>query len=67
MEIASHLAIPYFKRLKKVFFCSQQYSQGKYWCFTQFNRGMTGWQLLIFFICLHSQLSSIHSIISTDV
>lgn len=28
MEIASHLAIPYFKRLKKVFFCSQQYSQG---------------------------------------
>ena len=37
------------------------------WCFTQFSTGMAGWLLLIFLICLHNQLSSIHSIISTDV
>ena len=35
----------------------------KDWCFTQFSTGMAGWLLLIFFICLHNQLSSIHSII----
>ena len=40
---------------------------GKDWCFTQFSTGMAGWLLLIFLICLHNQLSSIHSIISTDV
>ena len=40
---------------------------GKDWCFTQFSKRMTGWLLLILFICLHNQLSSIHSIISTDV
>ena len=40
---------------------------GKDWCFTQFSTGMAGWLLLIFFISLHNQLSSIHSIISTDV
>ena len=34
----------------------------KDWCFTQFSTGMAGWLLLIFFICLHNQLSSIHSI-----
>ena len=27
-------------------------------------QGMAGWLLLIFFICLHNQLSSIHSIIA---
>ena len=27
-------------------------------------QGMTGWLLLIFFVCLHNQLSSIHSIIT---
>ena len=37
---------------------------GKDWCFTQFSTGMAGWLFLIFFICLHNQLSSIHSIIS---
>ena len=40
---------------------------GKDWCFTQFSTAMAGWLLLIFLICLHNQLSSIHSIISTDV
>ena len=35
--------------------------------FTQFSTGMAGWLLLIFLICLHNQLSSIYSIISTDV
>ena len=40
---------------------------GKDWCFTQFSKGMVGWLLLIFLICLHNKLSSIHSIISTDV
>ena len=40
---------------------------GKDWCFTHFSTGMTGWMLLIFFICLHNQLNSIHSIISIDV
>ena len=40
---------------------------GKDWCFTQFSTGMAGWLLLIFLICLHNQLSSIYSIISTDV
>ena len=40
---------------------------GKDWCFTRFSTEMTGWLLLIFFICLHSQLSSLHSIIGTDV
>ena len=39
----------------------------KDWCFTQFSTGMAGWLLLIFLICLHNHLSSIHSIISTDV
>ena len=36
----------------------------KDWCFTQFRTGMAGWLILIFFICLHNQLSSIHSIIA---
>ena len=40
---------------------------GKAWCFTQFSTGIAGWLLLIFLICLHRQLSPIHSIISTDV
>ena len=40
---------------------------GKDWCFTQFSTGMAVWLLLIFLICLHNQLSSIHSIISTEV
>ena len=40
---------------------------GKGWCFTQFSTGMAGWLLLIFFTCLHNQLSSRHSIVSTDV
>ena len=40
---------------------------GKGWCFTQFITEMAGWLLLIFLICLHNQLSSIHSIISADV
>ena len=40
---------------------------GKDWCFTQFSTAMAGWLLLIFSISLHNQLSSIHSIISTDV
>ena len=40
---------------------------GKDWSFSQFSTGMAGWLLLIFLICLHNQLSSIHSIISTDV
>ena len=40
---------------------------GKDWCFTQFSTGMAGWLLLVFLICLHNQLSSVHSIISTDV
>ena len=41
---------------------------GKDWCFsTQFSTGMAGWLLLIFLIYLHNRLSSIHSIISTDV
>ena len=35
---------------------------GKEWCFTQFGTGMAGWLILIFSICLHSQLSSIHSL-----
>ena len=38
---------------------------GKDWRFTQFSTGIAGWLHLIFFICLHNQLSSIHSIIST--
>ena len=40
---------------------------GKDWCLTQFITEMAGWLLLIFSICLHNQLSSIHSIISSDV
>ena len=39
----------------------------KGWCFTLFSTETAGWLLLIFLICLHNQLSSIHSIISTDV
>ena len=35
--------------------------------FHSFSTRMTGWLLLIFFICLHNQLSSIHSIIFADV
>ena len=31
-------------------------------CFTQFSTRMAGWLFLIFFIYLHNQLSSIHSI-----
>ena len=31
-------------------------------CFTQFSTRMAAWLLLIFFICLHNQLSPIHSI-----
>ena len=40
---------------------------GKDRCFTQFSTGVAGWLLLIFFICLDNQLSSIYSIISTVV
>ena len=40
---------------------------GKDCCFTQFSTGMAGWLLLTFFICLHNQLRSIQSIISTVV
>ena len=40
---------------------------GKDWCFTQFSTRMAGQLLLIFFICLHNQLSFINSMISTDV
>ena len=40
---------------------------GKDWCLTQFSTGMAGSLLLIFFICLRNQLSSMHSIISTNV
>ena len=36
-------------------------------CFIQFSTGKACWLLLIFFICLHNQLSFIHSIISTVV
>ena len=32
--------------------------------FTQFSTGMAGWLLLTFFICLHNELSSIHSTIT---
>ena len=35
--------------------------RGKDWCFTQFSTEMAGWLLLIFFICLYNQLSSITS------
>ena len=41
--------------------------RGKDWFFTQFSTGMAGWLLLIFLICLHNPLSSIHFIISADV
>ena len=34
---------------------------------SQFSTGMAGLLLPIFFICLRNQLSSIHSIVSTDV
>ena len=40
---------------------------GKDRCFTQFSTGVAGWLLLIFLTCLHNQLSSIHSIISTEI
>ena len=40
---------------------------GKDWCLTQFSTWIAGSLLLIFLICLHNQLSSMHSIISTDV
>ena len=40
--------------------------RGKDWCFTQFSTGIAAW-LLLFLIWLLNQLSSIHSIISTDV
>ena len=33
-------------------------------CFTQFSTRMAPWLLLTFFVCLHNQLSSIHSIIT---
>ena len=39
-------------------------------CFTLFSTKMAAWLLLIFFVCLHNQLSSIHFITrikSTDV
>ena len=51
------------------YFCKKYLTTltGKDWCFTQFSTGMAGWLLLIFLICLHNQLSSIHSIIGTDV
>ena len=39
----------------------------KDWWFTQFSTETAGWLLLIFLICLHNQLSSIYSIISTNV
>ena len=32
-------------------------------CFNKFSTRMAAWQLLSFFICLHNQLSSTHSII----
>ena len=32
-------------------------------CFTQFSTKMAAWLFPTFFICLHSQLSSIHPII----
>ena len=35
---------------------------GKNCCFPQFSTRMTAWLLLTFFICLHIQLSSMHSI-----
>ena len=31
-------------------------------CFTQFSTRISAWQLLTFSICLHNQLSSIHSL-----
>ena len=31
-------------------------------CFTQFSTRMAAWLLLIFSICLHNQLSSLHSV-----
>ena len=36
---------------------------GKKLCFTQFITRMAAWLLLAFFVCLHNQLISIHSII----
>ena len=36
-------------------------------CFTQFSTGMAVCLLLSFFICLHNQLSSVHSIITTQM
>ena len=41
-------------------FCTLTILREKDWCFTQFSTGMAGWLLLIFLICLHNQLSSIH-------
>ena len=35
-------------------------------CFTQFSTSMAAWLLLTFFVCLHNQLSSIHSIITSE-
>ena len=35
-------------------------------CFTQFSTSMAAWLLLTFFLCLHNQLSSIHSIITYE-
>ena len=40
---------------------------GKDWCFSQFSIVMAGWLLLISLICLHNQISCVHSIISIDV
>ena len=33
-------------------------------CITQFSTRMAAWRLLTFFICLHNQLNSIHSLIT---
>ena len=40
---------------------------GKDWYFTQCITKLAAWLLLIFLMCLHNQLSSLNSTISTDV
>ena len=44
------------------FYKSNFYIPREKLCFTQFSTRMAAWLLLTFFICLHNQLSSIHSL-----
>ena len=47
----------------KMFFCQLTILTGKN-CYTEFSIGIVAWLLLTFFLYLHNQLSSIHSIIT---